>query len=87
MNIPNFIDCQITDQDGNLTDTWKQIMTQLFSQLQGGLSNEGIAVPQQTAVNIAQLADANRSGALIYDEDNHLLKVNINGTIKTVSTL
>jgi hypothetical protein len=86
MKIPNFIDTPIVDKDGNLTLTWKQIIQQLITQLQLGLSDEGILVPQQTAGNIAKLTGDKVIGSLIYDSDNNLLKVNINDSWKTVLT-
>ena len=87
MNIPNFNDTRVIDKDGKLSDEWRQILSQLFTQLQGGLSDEGISVPQQSSANITTLADANKSGTLLYDSDNHLLKVNVNGIFKTIQTL
>jgi hypothetical protein len=87
MSIPNFIDTKFTDKEGNLTDTWKMILSQLFSHLQNNLSQEGIKVPQQTTANIGILDNINSLGALIYDKDTNELKVNINGTFKVIATL
>lgn len=86
MNIPNFNDTRVADKDGYLTDEWRQIFAQLFSQLQGGISDEGISVPQQNSANITTLADANKAGTLLYDSDNHNLKANINGNFQSVLT-
>jgi phage-related holin len=87
MSIPNFIDSKFVDENGNLTDTWKMILSQLFSHLQNNLSQEGIKVPQQTTSNIGILDNINSLGALIYDKDTNELKVNINGTFKVIATL
>lgn len=87
MNIPNFIDSQVVDKDGKLTDTWKQIFSQLFTQLQGGLSEEGILVPKQSSTDITTLSTTENTGKLIYDKDNNVLKVNINSVFKTISTV
>ncbi len=86
MNIPNFIDSQVVDKDGKLTDTWKQILSQLFAQLQGGLSEEGILVPQQKTENINLLTGEKNYGKLIYDSSTNKLKINLNGTFKTITT-
>lgn len=87
MSIPNFIDCKFVDKDGKLTDTWKMILSQLFSHLQNNLSQEGIKIPQQTTTNIGLLNNIKSLGSLIYDKDTNELKVNINGTFKVVATL
>lgn len=87
MNIPNFMDAKFTEKDGTLTDEWRQMLGQLFAQLQGGLSDEGIKLPQQSASNIAQLAGSDTMGHLVYDSDTHTVKVNINGVFKTIQTL
>lgn len=87
MNIPNFIDAPLVDKDGVLTDTWKQIFSVLFSQLQTNLSNEGFKIPAQSASNISILNNDKSNGALVYDSTNHLLKINLNGTFKTIATL
>lgn len=86
-NFPNFIDCKIVDKDGMLTDTWKQILSQLFAQLQINYSKEGLSVPSQTTDNINQLSSSEKAGSLFYDSDSHELKVNINGSIKKITTV
>jgi hypothetical protein len=87
MNVPKFINEPPVTKDGNWHPAWQQFMTQLITQLQGNLSNEGYKVPQQDQTNITALETPKSTGALLYDSDNHLLKVNINGTWKTVQTL
>jgi len=86
MIIPNFVDEKIVDKNGNLSDSWKQIFSQLITQLQKNLSNEGHVVPSQGTTNIATIfADPDKSGALLYDKDTHQLKVNVNGSVKTIT--
>jgi len=87
MKIPNFVETQFVDKDGNLTPIWKQTMMQLFQELQNNASNEGIKIPQQDTANIAVLNNSKSTGALIYDADNHKLKVNLNGTFKEIQIL
>lgn len=86
MNIPNFNDTQVVDKDGFLTDAWRQTLSQLFSELQKGLSNEGVTVPQQTADNISIIQGNETIGNLIIDSTNNVAKININGTFKTITT-
>lgn len=87
MNIPNFIDTQVINKDGFLTDVWKQILTQLFTELQVNLSNEGYIVPKQSSSSVNLLNGVKYTGALVYNEDTNKLMANINGTFVEVQTL
>lgn len=86
MNIPNFIDTKIVNKDGSLTDTWKQILMQTFSELQKNVSAEGYIVPQQTTANITQLNNTKSTGSLLYDKNTSQLKINLNGEFKHLLT-
>jgi hypothetical protein len=86
MNIPNYLEDQFVDKNGRLSDPWKQILMQLFTQMQSNLSDEGYKVPQQGTDTINQLNTTQSTGALLYDNQTHELKVNINGEFKTVQT-
>ena len=86
MIIPNFSNIKVVDEKGYFTPDWQNLMQELFSTLQKNLSNEGIIVPQQDAANILSLNSGASIGALLYDSDNDLLKVNLAGTFKTVTT-
>lgn len=84
MKIPNFIDVQVVETEGEnkgkFTETWRNIMTQLFQTLQQNASDESLVTPQQTTANIAQLQGANMqqyTGGLIYDSTTNQLKVSI----------
>ena len=44
MNIPNFENIQFVDRSGVLTESWQNIMQQLFTQLQKGVGTEGFKV-------------------------------------------
>jgi len=86
MNIPNFVDTKVTDKEGNFTETWRQIMSQLLSELQGRMSEESHVVPSQTTANIALLNTTDLAGGLVYNKDTKKLNVNIDGTFKEVTT-
>lgn len=86
MKIPNFIDTQVIDKDGRLTPTWKQILSQLFTELQLNLSDEGIIMPQQTTANISQLNISKYIGGLVYNIDTDKAMANIAGTYKNIIT-
>lgn len=64
---------------------WKNFFDQLIFALQTNFSNQGVVVPQQPATNITAPI-INNAGQVVYDNTNHLLKVNLNGVIKTITT-
>jgi hypothetical protein len=84
--IPNFQNVKLVNKDGTPTASAQLMFTQLFTQLQNYLSNEGLKVPLQTTANISELNIDKSTGALLYDQQTHELKVNINGEFKTVQT-
>lgn len=94
MIIPNFQNTKIVDRNGYLTEEWQNIFQALFTALQGNVSEEGFHIPQQSAANIATLQTqfaaatnpATYYGDMLYDSTNDLLKVNIAGTFKTITT-
>jgi hypothetical protein len=69
MKIPNLIDIPVVGQDGKLTDPWRQILTQLFTELQKNVSNEGFIIPQQPTANITTLSSQQSIGAILYNSD------------------
>jgi hypothetical protein len=85
MKIPNLVNEQFVDKEGHLTDTWRMILTQLFTQLQINASDEGLVMPSQKTSDIADL-DLDKHGAMVYDKNTNQAKVNINGTFKVIST-
>lgn len=88
MKIPNFINERFVDERGHLTEEWQHTLEQLFNELQSQMSDEGHIAPSQDAANIAVLdGDVNKSGAILYDETNDQLKVNIAGTFKEIQTV
>jgi hypothetical protein len=85
MNLPFQVSRKIADSDGNITPEWQIIFDQLFSQLNINFSNEGLVVPNQIASNINLLINSSNF-TLIGDSTNNLLKVNLNGVFKTITT-
>jgi hypothetical protein len=86
MKVPNFEDLPVVDKAGKFTPEWKQILSELFTQMQKNLSDEGLTAPAQSTANIASLTGTEKNGAILYDSDTDQLKVNLNGVIKTVTT-
>ena len=88
MKIPNFLNEKIVTKEGYLTESWHHSLEQLFNELQQQMSDEGHIAPSQSATNIITLSgDPNKKGALLYDETNDKLKVNIAGTFKEIQTV
>lgn len=88
MKIPNFINERFVDKNGHLTEAWQHTLEQLFNELQSQMSDEGHIAPSQDATSIAILdGDATKAGAILYDETNDKLKVNIAGTFKEIQTI
>lgn len=85
--IPNFMQMKISDKDGMPTDEFRRFMEELTQTLQNFVSNEGIKTPEQTTANITALNTQQSKGALLYNNETHELKVNINGTFKTVQVV
>jgi hypothetical protein len=77
MKFPNFIDEKFTGAEGYLTDTWRQILMQLFQTLQGNFSAEGVTISQQDTANIGLLNTSQSTGSLLYNSDINKLMVNI----------
>lgn len=90
MNIPNlpiltplFNDPKLVAQ---LHPAWMNFFTQLIQELQGNVSNEGYKIPALTADQIIQIENQKSNTALVYDSDNNVLRINLNGTFKTITT-
>jgi hypothetical protein len=84
MNIQSLSKIKVADKDDNMHQELFNFLMQLLVEMQRCLSDEGYLVPQQPTTNITQLNTEKSIGALLYDKDTHELKVNINGTFKTV---
>lgn len=85
IDIPIFVESQVVDNNGYLTPIWRNIFISLFEQLQSNFSDEGLVVPSLPTDSIAQLTGSDPF-TLIGDSTLNLLKVNIAGTFKTVTT-
>lgn len=70
---------------GDLHPAWQTYFMQLTDYLHRNVGAEGYVAPSQETTNIALLTNA-KNGTMIYDSTSHKLKVNENGTFKTVTT-
>ncbi len=87
MNIPNLPMGPLTRQDGHATSEYWGVLSQLITELQQNVSNEGYKIPQLPTATIAKLDNEKSKGVLVYDSDTNQLKININGTFKVIQTL
>jgi hypothetical protein len=67
MNTPQFLDTKIVNENGYLTDNWKQLLISLLQQLQNNFSDEGYKLPQQSTTNIGILSIAKSVGSVLYN--------------------
>lgn len=85
MNVPNFLNEKVVDQNGNWTDPWRIVISQLLSQLKLNFSDQGFLLPPQKTSFIAGLTNA-PNGTIIYDSDISKGKIKENGVFKTITT-
>lgn len=92
MLIPNYVHDKAViiegPDKGKFSSQWQLFMTQLTTQMQNNLSNEGYVVPQQSTTNInaiAGSAQAQNGIRLLVDSDTNELKAIVNGVVKTVN--
>lgn len=97
-SIPNYVQEKLVDENGFLTPAWSNWFQQMITYMQNNLSQEGMVTPSLTTDEITEITAQDNAatgaaggltpkyhGALMYDETTDQLKVNINGTIKTVT--
>lgn len=86
MNVPTYPHDQLTNKDGTVNPSWQQWFSQLTTEMQRSLSNDGTQIPSLSTDQINNLAATKYNGFLFYDSATNELKVNLNGTIKVVQT-
>jgi len=77
----------LIDKDGRLTAEWALFLDKLISALQGTLNQEGLAVPPQTAANIALLTGTASLGNILYDSTNNSFRGNLGPGVWKTFTL
>lgn len=88
MNIPPFFNAKFVDDSGFLTTSQQLFLDNLINEMQISLGDNGIEVPQQTTVNINEIAVAepNRT-LLLHDIDTNELKVIRNGVVGVITVV
>lgn len=84
MKVPNLqIEGNFINEEGTINTISKGMFTQLFSEMQKNLSDEGFFIPQQPTNTINESLNTDRSkGAILYDSTTNQFKGNVNGKYK-----
>lgn len=67
MFVPTMVQDKLLDEDGYLSKPWQAFFEQLIQNMQQALSNEGFAVPPQSAGNMAIIQPNAMSGTLLFN--------------------
>jgi len=86
MKVPTFEYNKVIKDNGEFSDGYRQMFTQLLNQLTINFSDYGLVPPSQPTATITDLTSA-ANGTLIYDSTTNQLKVNINGTFHVVQVI
>lgn len=88
MNVPNLPNPSVvlTESTGHMSDHWYKFFTQLTTQLQQNISQEGLGVPQQSTSNISILQAATPKPSIVYNSDTHEPLISVNGIYKVIQT-
>lgn len=87
MKIPSVPQVQFITKEGDAHPQWREFFRELSIALQQNLSDEGYNIPPQSTDNITLLNNAKSVRNLVYDSTAHELKINLNGTFKTIQTM
>ncbi len=77
----------VVDKDGRLTAEWALFLDKLISALQNTINQEGLAIPPQTAANIALLTGAASLGSILYDSTDNSFRGNLGAGVWKTFTL
>ena len=90
MNISNWLTLHDSivknDGSGKPSDALHRIFTNIITQLQINLSDEGYIFPSQNETNINSLSGTKHIAKILYDSTNQVMKVNNDGTFKEIYT-
>lgn len=86
MNVPNWIIQRLVDEKGEAHPQAQTFFSQLITEMQKNLSNEGYVVPSQSSANIQQLSTTDNKAKLLYDAEEEVMKLNNNGKFQQIYT-
>jgi len=88
MKVPDYVNAKVIDENGMMSDIWRNIQNQLLTELQKNFSDEGLVPPMQSTANISVINPSATNGTLIYDEDTNELKVRLSdGNFHVIQTV
>lgn len=88
MKIPNYVHDRLVDENGEITEQWDVLISQLLTELQIATSEEGFVIPTQPTTNITIIETDAQNGTLLYDKDTNQLKVRLNdGLFHVIQTI
>lgn len=88
MKVPDYVNAKLVDQNGMMSDVWRNTINELLTELQSNFSNEGLVPPTQNTANINVINPEATNGTLIYDEDTNELKVRLSdGNFHVIQTV
>jgi hypothetical protein len=88
MNVPSVPnDRKVVDENGNLTEVWASFFSNLITQLNDNLSDEGYVLPSQNSANIAILSTDGNKSRILWNSDTEKAMVNNDGTFAEIDTL
>ncbi len=76
---------KLITSDGYMSQEWLMFFNNLHQSLGQTVNEDGHVIPSQPTTTIEKIP-ADRVGNLVYDTTANVLKVNINGVIRTVTT-
>lgn len=88
MNIPNFVNEKVVDENGYFTPGWRFIFMQLFKELKKSFSDNGFLLPSKTDNEIVDLWNKKliEDGSILYDNVRKLYILQQNGILKVIQT-
>ncbi len=86
MKTPSLNKLQVANSDGSIHTDLRNFLSALLIGINTSLSDEGINIPAQSASNIVLLNNMKSNRNIIYDSDNKVAKINIDGVYKTITT-
>lgn len=91
MLFPNYVNGVAVDESMNFTPDWNIYFSQLTQNLQVNFSEEGISLPSNTTVTIANLLANDTQGLLnnkmFVDSDLGLVQIFMNGVLRTFTVV
>jgi hypothetical protein len=77
----------VVKQGGQMHDDWYLYFSQLTSELQNNISEEGLGLPQQNTANISVLQASPPKPSIIYNSETDTPLIRVKGVYKAIQTM